>query len=396
MKKIRPISLYQLSLHYLQAQRITTWLHISLIALGMAMMCALLLFGDQLQQRLFRDAAGIDVVIGAKGSPLQLILSSIQHEDIPTGNIPFSSLEEIRKQRIIKQAIPLALGDQFHGFRIVGTESSYIEHYHARYAHGNLWSQPMQVVLGAQVALTTGLRIGDQFAGSHGLIGNGDEHTDHPYRVVGILQPTHSVMDRLILTSMQSVWMLHDNHHETTGDITAILAIYSQRAAALSFPQYINRNTPLLAASPAFEMAKLLELLGIGTNTILAAGILLICIALLSVFIGLLTATRQRTSDLAIMRILGASPRSIFTLVMIEGMLIALCGSVIGMVAGHALIAYLGSHIPTAMQLGLNGFVFLPAEAIAWACVMFASVLACTIPAWEAYRTPITSTLKHA
>ncbi len=206
------MNLLQLALAYLRARPLNTLLNIFLLALGVAMIVVLMLFTRQMEERLQRDLRGIDLVVGAKGSPLQLILSSVYHLDIPTGNIPLRDAEELRKHPQIKNAIPLALGDSYHGYRIVGTEHAYPALYGAKLAQGTLWQAPLEATLGAEVVRTSKLKVGDQFTGAHGLGEGGGEHEQTPYKVVGILAPTDSVIDRLVLTGVESVWRVHEHH----------------------------------------------------------------------------------------------------------------------------------------------------------------------------------------
>lgn len=205
------MNLWQLSLAYLRTQRLTAALNVLLLALGVASITVLLLLGSQLQGNLQRDADGFDLVVGAKGSPLQLILSSVYHVDVPTGNIDLADARRWVRHRLVSEAIPLALGDSYRGFRIVGTEQSYPASYAAELAAGRLWQAPLEAVLGASTARQTGLEVGDAFVGAHGLAPGGHGHENDPYRVVGILDATDTVLDRLVLTSVQSVWQLHDS-----------------------------------------------------------------------------------------------------------------------------------------------------------------------------------------
>jgi len=207
------MNLFSLSLAYLRTQRLTAALNVLLLALGVASITVLLLLSDQLQGNLERDADGFDLVVGAKGSPVQLILSSVYHVDIPTGNIDLEAARSWARHRLVSEAIPLALGDGFRGFRIVGTEHGYPESYGAVVAEGRLWRAPLEAVLGARVAQQTGLAPGDSFVGAHGLAPGGHGHDDNPYKVVGILEPTDTVLDRLILTDVRSVWQLHGTDH---------------------------------------------------------------------------------------------------------------------------------------------------------------------------------------
>lgn len=415
------MTLASIAFAYLRSNPLTTALHIILMMVGMALLSVLLMFGQQLHDRLLHDARNIDAVVGAKGSPLQLILSSVQHMDVPTGNIPLTTLENLRHDRSIKQAIPLALGDNVRGFRIVGSEAAYISHFGATFAAGALWQRPMQAVLGADVARSLKLNVGDSFVGSHGLVANGDEHKENPYTVVGILQPTHSVLDRLVVTSMESVWDIHHHHDEVeavetheheyhheheahdavkqpkdTREITAILISYSNRAAALSFPRRFNQDTPYMAASPAFELAKLMELVGISRDTIMTAGGFIIAVALISVFVGLLTATQARRYDMSVLRALGATRGHIMRLILWEGMSIAVIGSPLGIVLGHGIMLWISTHTTHGAHMQLHPFTFLPQEIAVWAAVLVCAMVACILPALHAARTPLLTSLRHA
>src|SRR5918995_6948073 len=203
------MSLFGLSLAYIRARALNAALNLVLLALGVGMIVLLLLFSAQLEDRLTRDARGIDLVIGGKGSPLQLVLSSIYHVDFPTGNIPLAEAGRWAGHPLVAEAIPLALGDSLAGFRIVGTEHAYAAHYGAEPAAGRLWQEPFEATLGALVAANTGLGVGERFVGSHGLAPGGPAHGEHSYTVVGVLEPTASVLDRLGLTPIESVWLVH-------------------------------------------------------------------------------------------------------------------------------------------------------------------------------------------
>jgi putative ABC transport system permease protein len=162
-----------LSWRYLWSRPLAASLNLLLLALGLATITLVLLASQQITRAFERDLAGIDVVVGAKGSPMQLILSGVFHIDAPTGNVPLAAVRALEKNPQVAKVIPISLGDSFRGFRIVGTSLDYIQHYDAKLASGVLWAQPLQAVIGSQVARQTGLKAGDSFAGSHGLGGGG-------------------------------------------------------------------------------------------------------------------------------------------------------------------------------------------------------------------------------
>ncbi len=193
---------------------LTSAVNVLLMALGTASIVLLLLAGSQLSETMSRDARGIDAVLGSTGSPIQLVLSAVYHADVPPGNIPLAEAERWADDPRIETAIPLSLGDSYRGFRIVGTTAEYAELYGAGLATGRFWDGTLEAVAGSAVAESAGLDVGSTFAGAHGLEEGGHSHDEQPYRVVGLLEPTGTVVDRLILTSLQSVWDLHAHDHD--------------------------------------------------------------------------------------------------------------------------------------------------------------------------------------
>lgn len=191
----------------------STLLSIVLFAIGVAVISLVIKTEYYLENSYRKNLAGIDLVVGAKGSPLQLILSSVLHIDSPTGNIPLDEVHKIEKNPLVKKTIPVALGDNYKGFRIVGTIPAYAELYDAQMLQGKIFEKPLEAVVGANVAKKAGLKPGDTFAGVHGLMHEGHSHDEFKYRVTGILKPTGSVIDNLVLTPVESVWMVHSAHH---------------------------------------------------------------------------------------------------------------------------------------------------------------------------------------
>jgi putative ABC transport system permease protein len=402
------MNLATVSFAYLRARALNTTLNVLLLALGIATITLLLLTTSQLEERMQRDARGIDLVVGAKGSPMQIILSSIYHLDVPTGNISLAQAREIAKHRMIRKTIPLALGDNYHGFRIVGTNQDYVAHYGARLAQGRLWQAPLEAVLGAEVAAETGLGIDATFLGAHGLSGGKGEHMHeaHPYRVVGVLAATGTVADRIVMTDVSSVWAVHADQHDIKDvariaelmpdeekEYTALLIQYASPLAAAVLPRYINNNSELQAASPAYETARLFSIIGVGVDVLRGFALVLIVAAGLSVFIALYNALSERRYDLAVMRTLGASPAKLMSLMLFEGVLLALIGAALGIALGHALTEVLGHALKAARQVTVTGWAWVNLELWLVVLALGVGVVAAVLPAWRAYRTDIAGTL---
>jgi putative ABC transport system permease protein len=420
------MTLSGLSFAYLKDRGLNTALNILLLALGVATLVILLLFSSQLEGRFTRDSEGIDMVVGAKGSPLQLILSSIYHVDVPTGNIPLGTLTMLRKQPTVAEVIPLALGDSFRSFRIVGTEPGYPALYGARLADGRMFAKPFEAVIGSDVAARTGATLGQRFVGSHGM-GDGDKahkHEETPFIVTGRLAPTGTVIDRLILTPVESVWdvhgIAHDEHdehepdeaheHEHEADaaqdaairgslepeVTALLVRFASPLAAVQLPSFINRQTQLQAAVPAVEVSRLLALLGIGLDAVRAFAVLLMLTAGLSIFVALLTALRQREGDMAMLRVIGASRGGIVGQIVAEGLILAAAGALLGVVLGHAVIGLAAASFEELRQLGLSALHFEPAELWIVLAALAIGIVAALIPALRVFTADIAETLAEA
>jgi len=412
---------------------LSTAVNILLLALGTASIATLLIATHQLTETLTRDSADIDLVIGAKGSPLQLILAGVYHADVPPGNIALADTKPWVKHPLVQSATPLALGDSFNGFRIVGSTHEYLTIYKAKIASGELWSKPLEIVVGSQVASKTGLKIGSTFSGVHGLGDGGHSHDEDSYIVVGILQPTKTILDRLLITSMDSVWKLHgksnatmtpddgegahDDEHEHDEDehddehghdgedyysetaeddgqeITVLLIKYASPLAALSLPRDINAESALQAASPAFEITRLLQIVGVGIGWLQAFTGILLASATLSIFAALYSSLKARRYDLAVLRCLGATRWQLFSLLFFEGSFLTVAGIFSGLIFAHGGLELIGQSLGGSQNAPLTGFVWAPSEFALVAGLLIAGLLTAIIPARQAFSTDVAKTL---
>ena len=394
-----------LALAYLRDRAATTVLNIVLLATAVAMLVLLLIVSAQLGDRFARDARGIDLVVGAKGSPLQLILSSIYHIDSPTGNVPLANLASLRRDPGVARAIPLALGDNFRGFRIVGTELAYLTLKEATLAHGQPWRRPGETVIGAEVARRTGAKLGQRFLGSHGLE-EGEAHEAHPFVVTGILSPTGGVIDRLILTSLETVWDVHDIAHAAeskhdeaaaamTPEVTAILVTYRNAAAAVRLPASIDRQTAMQAAVPAVETGRLLSLFGSAIDGARVFGWLLAANGALAIFVALLNAASAREGDLALLRVMGATPENVFGTLLLEGVITAAAAGLLGAFLAHALLFVAVRSFTTLDDLGFAALAPAPGEFALLFAVAALGAIAALLPAARVFRVDLATTLSR-
>lgn len=385
----------ELAFAYMRERVLATLLTVALLALSVAALVVLLIASAQLGERLERNSQGIDLVVGAKGSPLQLILSSIYQMDRPTGNIPLSSLQSLRRDPGVARVIPLALGDAFRGYRIVGTEPGYLALYKAEIAAGRMFAGEGDCVIGAEAARALGLTVGQRFIGGHGMGeddgGLGAEHEANPFTVTAILKPTGTVADRLIITSIDTIWHMHgieasqDSAAAADPEITALLVTYRNAAGAVRLPLMINRQTNMQAAVPAIETNRLLSLLGVGIDGARLFGWLLALIGGLSIFVAMLNAASAREGDLALLRVMGATRAQVFGTIMLEGTVTALIGALTGVLTAHLVIAQITSGQSPLAQLGIEPWRWNGGEAAIVAIVVGIGAMTALVPAMRIF-----------
>jgi putative ABC transport system permease protein len=396
------MTLLQLAWSYLRARPLGTLLNVLLLALGVGTIGFVLIVDGQIGESLNRDAKGIDLVVGAKGSPMQLMLAGIFHLDVPTGNIPLASAQELAKDPLVRRVIPLSIADSFRGFWIVGTSPDYIDLYHGQFAVGQQWNNRMQAVLGATVAARTKLGLGDRFVGSHGLAEGGPIHGDSVYTTVGILEPTGTVLDRLVLVSPESTWFVHEGNIsdpeerkviEAERQVTVLLVQYASPLAAVSLPRKINAETNMQAASPAYETARLFRIIGVGADVIRAFGGVVLATAALSLFIALYHALNERAYDIAVLRTLGARRGSIALMLMLEALILAVLGGVLGLALAHGLAAALAWWMARQESIPISAWTFSVSELWLLVPSLVAATLAALLPSWRAAQANISATL---
>jgi len=403
-------------------------LSLILFALGVGLISMLLLLNKQIQEKFDKNLADIDLVIGAKGSPLQLILCNMYHIDSPTGNISIKEAKPFMnpKHPLIKKAVPLSLGDSHKGYRIVGTLPSFLELYNAKVGQGKLWEKDFDVTIGAGVANDLKLKVGDKFNSSHGFVLDDNLiHDDSDmFKVVGILSPTGSVADQLILTNTQSIWKTHDhgspaeesqeedNHEghdhkkedqsdepkplieEVDQEITSLLIQFKNRNyQTLNMARSINENTDMQAANPAIEINRLHAMVGVGEEALRSLALIIVFVSGLSIFISLFDSLRDRRYELALMRVMGASRSKLFTIIIFEGVLLAAIGFAIGIFLSHAGMEVLANFMKSSYRYSFSGFMFLKEEIYLLFAALSIGILAAIIPAIQASRTDISETL---
>jgi putative ABC transport system permease protein len=439
----------KLALRNLLYRPLSTVLSLVLLVSGVAIITLLILLERQFEKQFSSNLDSIDLVMGAQGSPLQLILSAVYQMDAPTGNISYRQAQVYMKHPFVKHAVPLAYGDNYNGYRIVGTTPGYLEHYGAGVGTGSMFARSGEVVLGAQVAEKLALKIGDSFYGIHGDDAAGEVHDHALYKVVGIAQASGKVADNLILTTIETVWSMHEPHehhgddhsgeqaeiphqhtaacnhdhdhdhdhheegHAQTQDsdelnepglaandekeITAVLLKIKNKMALVSWPRLVAQNTTMQMASPAVEVNRLFTLFGFGLQALryLAYGIMFI--SALSIFIALFSELRERKYEFALMRISGAGQTQLFSLVLIESLLLCTIGFFAGTIVGRLALTGISRATESEYKISFDPMAFeAPKEGLLFVVTLVIGLLAALIPAIMAYRLNISKTLAHA
>lgn len=401
-------------------------LNLLLLTLGIGLINFILVLNNQLKDKFDKNLANIDLVIGAKGSPLQLILSSMYHIDAPTGNITVKEAMPFLREGhpLIKRSVPLSMGDSYKGFRIIGTDYSILDLYDAKISTGDKWAETFEVTAGAEVAKQLNLEIGSKFKSSHGFNDDEDlEHEEGTFVIVGILAPTGSVIDQLLLCTTKSVWDVHkhqggehvDHDIDSTGvvpfndmtrasllsheneDITSVLIQYTNKTnfRALSMPRNINENTDLQAASPAYEINRLYDMMGTGTKALQLLAILIAIVSAISIFVSLINSLRQRKYELSLLRVLGGRPISLFALIILEGVIMSLIGFLLGMLLSHVAIALLSESLSDKYNYDFRAWISHGQESYLFIVSIALGFMAAFFPACMAYGTDIHKNLSQ-
>jgi putative ABC transport system permease protein len=414
------MNLLKISTNNLKDKPLTTSLSILLMALGIAIISLLLLAGKQIEEKFTRNVAGIDMVVGAKGSPLQLILASIYQIDSPTGNIPMEEANRLTRSPLVKSTIPLSMGDSYQGYRIVGSNEKYLEHFQAEFETGKVFSKAMEMVVGSKVAKNLGLKVGDAFSSQHGFDGEGEAHKEKQFTVVGVLKTTNSVLDALMITPLESVWAVHDEHHEEevgkganalklleeqsqtdeehhheedSKEITSLLVKFRNPVMGMMMARSINQNSTLQTATPAIEINRLFALLGVGVDALKWIALVIIIVSGLSVFVSLYNSLKERKYEMALMLSMGASRTKLFLLLLLEGLIISVIGFVIGIFLSRLGLWIMSENVEQNFHYDFNVLSLLTEEFYLFLGALFIGLLAAAIPSLGIYNINISKTL---
>lgn len=407
-----------------------------LLSVSVGIISLLIILQDQFEKQFSNNIKGIDMVIGAKGSPLQLILSAVYHTDVPTGNIKYAEAEKWMRHPFVEEAIPLAYGDSYKGYSIIGTTKNYLSKYEAVIDSGRLYEKDFEVVVGSSLAKKLQLRTGSRFFSIHGNDEHGEEHKSQPYTVTGVLKPTGTVVDNLIVGNIESVWRIHEHHDEKDNDkpdtaghanshqqehgkeehdaeedhasghtdhdekhekeLTAVLLKFRNPMASIQWPRMINQNTNMMTAVPAIEINRLFTLFGTGINLLKNIGWGIMLLSGLSVFVALFNSLKERKYELALMRTMGAARNKLLLLVLTEGLLLCLAGLLTGLLLSRIALIVFNAGFERGYHFSVKQWALqLPGEMYLLLLTVCVGVIAAIVPAVKAWFINISKTLSN-
>ncbi|PUE38235.1 ABC transporter permease [Limnohabitans sp. Hippo3] len=400
------------------------WVVVSL-ALATALLWTLERLRHDIRHSFSQSVSGVDLIVGARSSPVQLMLFSVFHIGSVPQSMSMDSVQALSNHRSVSWVVPLSLGDSHRGFPVLGTTPAYFQHF----AYGD--KQPLalqqgavfagnldglyEAVIGAEVAHKMGYGLGQRITLGHGMhdhdhdheVEEADEHADKPFKVVGILAPTGTPVDRTVHVSLQALQALHLDWVAGTPmpggqipadqarkfnlepeEVTAALVGLKSRAAVFNVQRFVNHYEAeaLMGVMPGVALGELWSVLGVGENALLAVSALVALVSVVSLMAVVLAGLNERRRELAVLRAVGAGPRHVLGLLTLEGVWVTCAGVVLGVLLAQAGMALATPWLQQSLGIRLQMAVPLPTQLALAGAVFLAGLLASLGPAWRAYR----------
>jgi putative ABC transport system permease protein len=394
-------------------RRLTLGMTLIAVTLSVTMLLGVERIRHDARQGFAQSVSGTDLVIGARTSPIQLMLYAVFRMGEATNNIRWQSFEAVATHPAVAWAIPLSLGDSHHGFPVLGTSDAYFEHFHygdgqaLRFAAGKSFAGVFDAVLGAEVAQRLGYRLGDHIVLTHGMGGLGAEHGDKPFTVVGVLEPTGTPVDRTVHVELEAISAIHLDWQGGAPlpgfsippeyvrkfdlkpkELTAMLVGLKSRVGVFQMQRFVNDyvGEPLLAVLPGVALEQLWDVVGIAERTLLAVSAMVVVVGLAGLVAVVLAGLNERRRELAILRSVGARPLDVFVLLTLEGFFVTALGTLLGVALLTALTAVLGPIVQAHFGIAVSWRMPSVEEWQLLSAVVVVGVLASLFPGWRAYR----------
>ena len=395
-------------------RRLTLGLTLITVALSVTLLLGVERIRREARESFAQSVSGTDLIVGARTSPVQLMLYAVFRIGEATNNVRWDSYQAIAGHPLIAWTIPLSLGDSHRGYAVLGTMPAYFDHFRygasqpLTFASGKPFSGLFEAVPGAEVAERLRYRVGDRIVLNHGT---GDvglaEHTDKPFVVVGILARTGTPVDRTVHVSLEAIEAIHLDWQGGVPlpgvsipaeqvrkfdlkpkAVTAVLVGLKNRAGVFRVQRYVNdyADEPLLAVLPGVALDQLWEVVGVAERALIAVSTMVVAVGLTGLVAVILAGLNERRRELAILRSVGARPGDVFMLLTIEGLGITLLGVALGVTLLAALAASLGSVLAGRWGLVIEPKFVAINELPLLGAVVGVGLLASLIPGYRAYK----------
>ena len=391
-------ALFQLAIRSALNRRFVLALVVLSIALSTFLLLSLERLRADMRDNFSQAVSGTDLIVGARTGSIQLLLYSVFRIGNATNNIQLRNIEKLAQHKAVAWTIPISLGDSHRGFAVVGTTDDYFRHFRygdhqpLTFQNGQPFNNPLDAVIGADVAQRLGYTLGNRLVLSHGdgkLASN--DHADHPFTVVGVLQRTGTPVDRSIHVALEGMDAIHNgwmSSSQTPSQVTAVLVGLKSRAAVFSVQRVIAdfQDEPLMAILPGVALDELWEVIGTGERSLRVMGLLVSLVSFAGLVAVISASLEQRRRELAILRTLGASPHDVLWLLAFEGLLVTLAGLISGALSSLLAMAAFSDWATATWGMTWQARWLNASEWALLGAIAVCGFLASLLPGWRAYR----------
>lgn len=414
-----------LSLAYrsLQNRKLTSIVTLISLALSVSLWVGIEHIRTGARESFSNTISQTDLIVGARGGTLQLLLYTVFHIGSPTANVTYESYEKLKNHKAVSWTIPISLGDSHRGYRVVGTNEDFYRHYRYRrdrqveLAQGRAPTDVFDVALGSEVARRLGYQLGSAIVVTHGITSSTGimDHDDKPFKVVGILKPTRTPIDRSLYVTLEGIEAMHIDWKQgappvkgqetptssikkdriKVEQITAFLLRTKTRIQTLALQREITNfaEEALIAVLPGVALSELWSTIGVGEQVLKVVALFVVIVGLLGMLMSLYTSLNERRREIAILRALGVGPAKVTLLLVLESGLLTIVGSVLGVGLVYSLVFFLQPAIEQQYGLHIPLKPFASTEYFYLAVVVAAGLVIGLIPAWKAYRNGLSDGL---
>ncbi|MCG6293103.1 ABC transporter permease [Vibrio vulnificus] len=397
----------------LRNRKATAFLTVLTVAISVILLLGVEKIRTQAKESFANTISGTDLIVGGRSGQVNLLLYSVFRIGNATNNIDWKSYQDFANHRAVAWAIPISLGDSHKGFRVMGTNHSYFEHFKysskqpLTFSQGKPFNGLFETVLGADVAKQLGYQIGSEIIIAHGISDVGfSRHDNLPFKVVGILAPTGTPVDKTVHVSLEAIEAIHvgwesgarlgpspdatqlEQKQFQPKQITAMMLGLKSRIQTFALQREINtyNQEPLSAIMPGVALHELWGMMSVAEQALMAVSVFVVIAGLLGMLSSLLTSLQERRREMAILRAMGARPRHVFTLLISEASLLTLAGIVTGVAGVYGLLSIAQPIIQQQYGINITMTAISPHEWMLLAFVQTAGILIGFIPAIRAYK----------